>query len=372
MHDLIVFGEDFGGLPSSTQHIVKLLSHNRKVLWINSIGLRKPRLSKKDTLRVFKKLISRSGSKHTYSDTSDSRAENITVANIKTIPAPKYAWERSIAKRIMLHQLRPLIKRLKLEKPILWTSLPTASDLCGELNESGVVYYCGDDFGALAGVDHSTVLEHEHLLARHSNLILVASDAMRLRFPASKTLLVRHGVDYSLFSTPIERANDLPVGKPIVGFYGSLSEWLDLSFIQDVANAKPDWDFVFIGPQERPVPELAALNNVHLLGPRPHHQLPSYSQHWQMSWLPFKNNAQIKACSPLKLMEYIATGTPIAATQFDATKPYCHQINEVHSSDDMIALLDQPARWICPDRNSVKEDSWHQRAQFVDWLLELL
>ncbi len=41
MRDLIVFGEDFGGLPSSTQHIVARLSKTRRVIWINSIGLRK-------------------------------------------------------------------------------------------------------------------------------------------------------------------------------------------------------------------------------------------------------------------------------------------------------------------------------------------
>ena len=31
-------------------------------------------------------------------------------------------------------------------------SLPSAVDAIGSLEESAVVYYCGDDFGALAGV----------------------------------------------------------------------------------------------------------------------------------------------------------------------------------------------------------------------------
>ncbi len=48
MTDIVVFGEDFGGLPSSTQHIVKRLATSHRILWVNSIGLRQPRLTAKD------------------------------------------------------------------------------------------------------------------------------------------------------------------------------------------------------------------------------------------------------------------------------------------------------------------------------------
>ena len=48
MRDMIVFGEDFGGLPSSTQHLVKHLPKMRKIIWVNSIGLRQPKLNRND------------------------------------------------------------------------------------------------------------------------------------------------------------------------------------------------------------------------------------------------------------------------------------------------------------------------------------
>ena len=50
--DLVVFGEDWGGLPSSTQHLFTHLGLGRKVLWVNSIGLRKPRLTIADCKRA--------------------------------------------------------------------------------------------------------------------------------------------------------------------------------------------------------------------------------------------------------------------------------------------------------------------------------
>ena len=36
--DLVVFGEDFGRHPSSTEHLIRRIAADRRVLWINSIG----------------------------------------------------------------------------------------------------------------------------------------------------------------------------------------------------------------------------------------------------------------------------------------------------------------------------------------------
>ena len=51
-HDLVVFGEDWGRHPSSTQHLVSRLAAERKTVWVNSLGLRRPRLSWPDLQRL--------------------------------------------------------------------------------------------------------------------------------------------------------------------------------------------------------------------------------------------------------------------------------------------------------------------------------
>ena len=56
MTDIVVFGEDFGGLPSSTQHLIKHLAKNHRILWVNSIGLRQPTPTTKDAKRLVAKL----------------------------------------------------------------------------------------------------------------------------------------------------------------------------------------------------------------------------------------------------------------------------------------------------------------------------
>lgn len=372
MRDLIVFGEDWGGLPSSTQHLVGRLAKDRQVVWVNSIGLRQPELTWRDSKRAVQKLLGKAKVGYTNSS-HKAELDSVNVVNLRTIPAPKSAMARRIARDIMLYQLHPILEKMSLNAPILWSSLPTAADLCGHLNESAVVYYCGDDFSALAGVDHNVVAMHEQSLAEKANLIFAASENIKAKFPACKTQLLPHGVDTNLFSTPSLRADDLPSnGKPIAGFYGSLSHWLDYDLIQHMAQNLPDWEFVFIGPVELTACQLPKLPNIYYLGPKAHHLLPSYSQHWDVSLLPFKSNQQIQSCSPLKLMEYLAAGSAIVTTDFPALKPFRKYVNVAQSSEEMISMLNLARQQPKLPSDIVTQESWDSRSKFVNWMLELL
>ncbi|KDM93394.1 glycosyltransferase [Photobacterium galatheae] len=373
-HDLIVFGEDWGGLPSSTQHLIQHLAQDRQVLWINSIGLRRPALTFHDLQRAWVKLFaSRESGQQTQSGIPVP--DKMQIINLKTIPAPRSQWERKLAAWLMRRQLLPILRQSKLRDPILWTSLPTAADLCGQLSESAVVYYCGDDFSALAGVDHQTISQHEQTLVHRADFIMVASPVLAEQFPASKTRILPHGVDFSRFNSPVPRAADLPDdGRPVAGFYGSLSEWLDYPLLAEVIKRLPDWHFVFIGQTHTDISPIAALPQVHLLGPRAHDQLPSYSQHWQVSLLPFVDNAQIRACNPLKLLEYLAVGQPVVATPFPALTPFRKLIHVARNADEMVHAIQRAYQQspVPHQANVVADHTWQQRAAQVSQWLEVL
>ncbi len=374
MTDIVVFGEDFGGLPSSTQHLIKHLANNHRILWVNSIGLRQPKFTPKDAKRLVTKLTG-SVKQQDKVQTPFGREEdsNIHTITLLTIPAPKSKWARSVATKMMKHQLNKKLNELGFQHAVFWTSLPTAVDICREMSTKGIVYYCGDDFGALAGVDHQTVLEHEADLIDSADLILAASDKLAAEFPQKKTVTLPHGVDFSLFSEPTAKAQDMPSnGRKVLGFYGSLSEWLNYRLIEQVADQAQDWDLVFIGPNEFPHNPLPQRNNIHYLGPRAHQDLPSYSQHWDASWLPFVDNAQIQACNPLKLLEYLATGTPVISTAFPALKPYQHMLHVVADVDDVRASLNH---LLPPPEGSlsiIQQQSWQSRARQVERLVRAL
>lgn len=335
--DLIVFGEDWGGLPSSTQHLVSHLAASRKVLWVNSIGLRRPRLGWQDARRGWAKITRSIQNKAPMQPTAQAL---FPVVNPLTLPAPQSHLERRIAARMLVSSIQPALVRHGLKNPIFWTSLPTAVDVAGQLGDSGLVYYCGDDFGSLAGVDHATVTQRESELVQRADLVMTASQTLALKHAGRNTQLLSHGVDTALFSTPVPRAADLPNdGRPIAGFYGSISEWLDIDLLAQTIARCPDWHFVFIGKAVVNIDRLRCFDNVHFLGERPHAALPSYSQHWDASLLPFANNAQIRACNPLKLREYLATGRPVVSTDFPALDDYRDFVHCVDSVTRLVTTL---------------------------------
>ena len=141
------------------------------------------------------------------------------------------------------------------------------------------------------------------------------------KFPREKTELLLHGVDLKKFQTPSPRAPDLPDVSKIAGFYGSLKDWIDIELLWKAAQDLPQWTFVLIGEVHTDISRLESLPNVRFLGPRKHHELPNYVQHWNVSMIPFKDTPQIRACNPLKLREYLAAGTPIASIDFPALEP---------------------------------------------------
>ena len=373
--DLVVFGEDWGSLPSSTQHLIRQLAlrGERKVLWVNSIGLRRPKLNKNDLARLWHKLTARTA--HEPSDTTLSMPGCFRVINPKTLPVPEGRFLRRLAAKLLVWQIKPVMASMQLRQPILWMSLPTAVDVAGRLGESKLVYYCGDDFSALAGVDHQIVARRECQLALQADLILAASHVLYRKFPWNKTKLLSHGVDYHLFSGPCQRAVDLPQGgKPIAGFYGSLSDWLDLELLEQVIQALPDWHFVFIGRQDVDCSVLSRYPHVHFLGPRPHARLPSYVQHWTVSLLPFIDSPQIRACNPLKLREYLAAGRPVVSTRFPAASEYWQMISLIDNAEQMVMAMRHAQQQAEPVRGqeAVANESWQAKAELLEQYLEVL
>lgn len=375
MTKMIVFGEDWGAHPSSTQHLMKSLSNKYEIVWVNSIGLRKPKLDRRDLVRVFSKL--RKIFSHSAVTTSD---HGIIVVNPLVIPWPGSRIARWLNGHLLRRCLRRYVKSG--EELVLWTSLPSAVDVLGKLGESIVVYYCGDDFSALAGVDHRAVTAMEKELVRRSDLVLVASDQLHQKFSGRITHVIPHGVDVRLFSQVQPRPKDLPSGKPIAGFYGAFADWIDVPLLVALAKQCDDWNFVFVGPILTDPLALKSLPNVFFLGEKPHQNLPGYSQHWQVSLLPFKDCPQIRACNPLKLREYLAAGTAIVSAPFPALDEYIDSVYVAYDADTFAEAMRRSLReehrkesieQYCLNslhrQMRVKNESWESRAAEVERLI---
>ncbi|GAB7024010.1 glycosyltransferase [Salidesulfovibrio brasiliensis] len=371
--DFVVFAEDWGGHPSSTQHIVtRLIRRGHRVVWFNSIGLRNPRFTPRDIRRMGSKLAGALRRENGNGHTPENGTAPLEAISSVVIPKPDNRLFRSINRSVLSAKVRDALKRHGMDRPVLWITTPTAECVCDAAKFSSVLYYCCDDYGALPGVDPDFVRRLEQVLAGRADRVMVTHPLLARRFPPEKVFDLPHGVDCELFSNDCPRADDLPQG-PVAGYYGSISSWLDITLLKRLATELPHWTLVLVGAVETDVSELEALENVRLLGPRPHALLPGYSRHWDVSLLPFVNNSQIEHCSPLKLREYLAAGRPVVSVGFPAVRDYADvvAIAEPGDAEGFIRLVQEAGDGRDEARRErVVGESWDSRAVMVETLLE--
>lgn len=334
--DLIVFGEDWGSHPSSTQHLVRHLAEDRNVVWVNSIGLRRPRLTVADFSRAARKLAGAVGPRAPRGPTP------FPVVQPLAIPMAQGRIGRAVNRALIGRAVRGAAAGLR--RPVVWASLPSAVQALGTMGESAVVYYCGDDFSALAGVAHGAARAMEAELAARADLVLAASPVLAARFDPAKTHVLPHGVDVGLFGAVAPRPTDLPDDGPVAGFYGGLAPWIDLELVAATARLLPHWRFLMIGPAQTDLSALAGVANVVLAGSRAHAALPGYAQAWTAGIIPFRDTPQIRACNPLKLREYLAAGRPVVSTDFPALDGYRDHVAVANTPEGFAAALEATMR----------------------------
>ncbi|PSU33108.1 glycosyltransferase [Photobacterium lutimaris] len=361
--EFLVFGEDWGRHPSSSQHLLQAIGQQYDVHWINSIGLRQPTLSHRDIRRMWEKVTTRSRNTDTGQNAHIDRPT--TVIKPLVWPMAQHAILKALNNHLLKRQLSKKICRR-----VVWAALPSAVDYLDICDSDLVVYYCGDDFAALAGVDHQLAATAEQRLIARADIIFACSPALKAKFPAGKTVLLPHGVHLLQFAKPTTCPEDIDPSRPSIGFYGSLNNWLDQTLIIKLTKARPNINFYFIGRQDCNTERLRHQENIILLPAKPHQQLARYLQHWNMAILPFIDNEQIRACNPLKLREYLAAGCPVISSAFPATTPYRSVITTATNTTEWLNAIDQYCQWTPSQRQhysqrayqTVAHESWKCRA----------
>ena len=150
--------------------------------------------------------------------------------------------------------------------------------------------------------------------------------ARRKRELNPETHVAPHGVDHALFARALDASAPLPADladlpKPVIGFYGTLQDWVDLDLIGEIARRHPDWSVVLIGRLLVDIEPLARSPNVHLLGARPYEQLPAYCKGFDVGLIPYRSPTSCVFRNPLKLREYLSAGLPVVSTSLPEVAP---------------------------------------------------
>jgi glycosyltransferase involved in cell wall biosynthesis len=312
--DIVCFSNDWSGDPLSKTHLMRILARDNRILWVNSIGYRKPNASKADAARAWQKLRDALTPVHEVE-------RNIFVLNPLAIPAYTSPTVRAINQRVLQVQVKHAMRQLNFRRALNWIFLPTAAVVAGTLGEERVIYHCVDEFSAFTGVSSDSLRRMEEQLVRRSDLVLVSSEPLlQTKAPFNpNTRLVRHGVDFEHFRkallpetvVPPEIAN-LP--RPVIGFWGLIADWVDVPMLRDIAAHFSKGSLVVMGKVTTDVSALAAMPNVHMLGRKSYADLPAYAKGFDVALNPFLINELTLNANPLKVREYLAAGLPVVAT----------------------------------------------------------
>jgi glycosyltransferase involved in cell wall biosynthesis len=233
--------------------------------------------------------------------------------------------------------------------------------------------------------------DEKRLLAKVDKVICVSeplAETLKRRLPKDRAIPIHvlpNGYDERLFNPscsapePQILANIL---KPRILIAGHISERIDWNGILDAARARPEWNWVFIGPTDSGVCEkIDALDEslreaghshnrrLHYFPPVPVSEVPSLIAHCDVCAIPYRLNPFTLASSPLKGIEYLAMGAPTLSTRIPSLKQYDQAIRWVEegNGDSYAQALDQLAgernnpAVIQARRAAVSGDAWADR-----------
>ncbi|HUB27462.1 MAG TPA: glycosyltransferase, partial [Tepidisphaeraceae bacterium] len=313
--DMLCFSHDWSGDPLSKTHLMRLLSRNNRVLWVNSIGYRTPTVSKRDISRAFRKLA-------VAAQPIREPEPNIFVLSPLVIPAYGRNWVRALNRLLLQMQVKRAMRKLNFQRPINWVFNPAAAIIAGTLGEERVVYYCVDEYTALNGVSQNNIGELERQLLSRADLVIVSAERLyRVKSAIhSNTHMIRHGVDFENFRKALEPETQIPedlrkLPRPVIGYFGLMSsDWFDVPLMAHAARSIPEASIVLIGKVTMDMSELKALPNVHILGHRPYSSLPAFAKGFDVAVIPFPISEATLNANPLKAREYLAAGLPVVST----------------------------------------------------------
>jgi UDP-galactopyranose mutase len=286
---------------------------------------------------------------------------------------------------------RELVDRLFAEQGIrdfvAWYYTPMALEFTNHLRPVATVYDCMDELSAFKGAPQE-LRDLERELFVCADLVFTGGqslyEAKRHQHPSVHAF--PSSIDRAHFAQAramtIEPEDQKNIARPRLGFFGVLDERLDIELLDGVARARPDWQFVMIGPvvkiEESVLPRRA---NIHYLGKKNYKDLPAYLAGWDVALLLFARNEATRFISPTKTPEYLAAGKPVVSTSIrDVVRPYGERrlVQIADTVEAFIAACErvmnetpaERAKWLARVDDFLAhiswDQTWEQMAQLIN------
>ena len=234
-----------------------------------------------------------------------------------------------------------------------WPQFP----VFGACREVVRAYWAKDDFvagAALFGLNAGMLARCERRVAAAADLLIAANPvvAARWRSRGRDPLLIPFGTDAPAYLRHLTAPRCPPAFRlppPVAGFIGRLNARTDLALLEAVAARGRS--LLLVGPQDPGCDQqrfaaLAGPPYVHWPAEQPAAALPGYLRLMDVGLVPYTPSRFNHASFPLKALEYLAAGRPVAATDLPALRALgtdlIHLTTPASFADQVDQLLTQP------------------------------
>lgn len=244
-----------------------------------------------------------------------------------------------------------------------------------------VWYHVLDHLDIFALYDDSYLAMHNYVV-RHCDWVSYVAKPLLACIPERKDSIylpnachAENLLNTTAGAVPEDLESIVNLGKPIIGYFGWIAEWMDFDTVRKVAMARPDYQFVMIGPADMSkevvsvgIEKLKALPNMHFLGKKKYEELPAYAHRFNIGTVPFLINEMMDCVSPIKFYEYCAYGIPTITSYMPEMDGYtCDFVACYRTAEEYLQLLDQflteevqqKAKKLAP--KLALENTWHNR-----------
>lgn len=374
--DLICFcGQDwwYHNRAHSDFQLMTRAAKHRKVLLVNSIGMRMPMPGRSPLpwKRIWRKL--KSMLRHTRRPLPDT--PDYTVMTPVLFPFYGSEKARALNAASIRRQVERVARRLGMVDPHIVVTVPTAWDVAKEMARSTLVYNRSDKHSAFGEADQGLIRGLEHELLTKADGVLYSSRAFRdseRELTGDRAHFLDHGVDTVHFA-PRPRTNALAgtgARRPIIGFFGGLDDYvIDFDLLERLAVERPQYTLVLIGDATLPMDRLTRHGNVRHLGFRPYAEIPDLGADFDVSIMPWLDNDWIRSCNPIKLKEYLSLGQEVVTTYFPEVEHYRDFVHVARSGDEFLARIDAV---VAGERAPGDRGTLLRKATWEDRTVELL
>jgi glycosyltransferase involved in cell wall biosynthesis len=278
---------------------------------------------------------------------------------------------RSVAD-IQREMLDEFIEKEHIEDFTLWFYTPMAMDYAVHLEPSATIFDCMDELSAFKFAPPE-LIENERKLLEKADLVFTGGQSLyeAKRDKHKRVFAFPSSIDVAHFGQAREIAEEPEDQKniphPRFGFCGVIDERMDIDLLGKMADLRPEWQFVMIGPVVKIADEdLPRRANIHYLGGKDYKELPAYIAGWDVAIMPFAINESTRYISPTKTPEYLAAGKFVISTAIrDVVRPYYEKnlVEIAQTAEEFVAageklLTAEKSEWLLRVDDFLSRMSW--------------